>query len=43
VTLEREHRPLDSAKLQWGIEKAAASGVKNVGTVKQAFVIETKR
>jgi hypothetical protein len=42
VTLLHEHRRLDPAQLQWGIEQATDSRVESVGTAKQAFVIETK-
>jgi len=42
VTLERVRRKLDSAQLQWGVEKTIETGVETVGTAKQAFVIETK-
>jgi hypothetical protein len=41
VTLEREHRSLDPAQLQWGIEKVTDRRVERIGTTRQAFVIET--
>jgi hypothetical protein len=41
ATLQHEHRPLDPAQLQWGVEKAIDRRVETAGTVKQSFVIET--
>jgi hypothetical protein len=41
VTLEREHRSLDPARLQWGIEKVLNQRQETVGTARQAFTIET--
>jgi hypothetical protein len=43
ATLEHEHRPLDPAQLQWGIEKVSGSRVRSVGTAKQRFVIHATR
>jgi hypothetical protein len=40
VTLEHEHRPLDPAQLQWGIEKTTDSRVRSLGIAKQSFIIE---
>jgi hypothetical protein len=42
ATIEHEHRALDPAQLQWGIEKVTESRVRSAGTAKQRFVIETK-
>ena len=42
VTLKREHRSLDPAQLQWGIEQVVESRIQTVGTARRAFVIETK-
>jgi hypothetical protein len=39
VTLERERRSLDPARLQWGVEEALTSGIESVGTAKQVFSI----
>lgn len=41
VHLERLHRRLDPAQLQWGVEKATESRMETVGTARQSFVIET--
>jgi hypothetical protein len=40
VSLEREHRTLDPAQLQWGVEKTLATRTENVGTTQQSFAIE---
>jgi hypothetical protein len=41
VTLERDERTLDPARLQWGLEAVLDTRIETVGTAKQTFVIET--
>jgi hypothetical protein len=42
VSLTRERRQLDEKALVWGNEKVLSTGVEQVGTAVQKFIIEVQ-